>query len=68
MPWIPLAILVVSSPLSANFLIGFYSEGLFRVPLAPRTRERHTGLLVYEHVVHLISSKSSRSCFVPRAK
>jgi hypothetical protein len=41
--WIPLALLVVSLPLSAVFIIGFYSEGLFHVPLALVTRERHTG-------------------------
>jgi hypothetical protein len=66
--WMPLALLVVSSPLSTIFLIGCYSEGLFRVPLALGTCERCTGSLVREHVLHLISSKSSSSCFVPHVE
>jgi hypothetical protein len=56
--WFPLALLVVSSPLSTVFIIGCYSEGLFRVPLAFGTRKRCTGSLVHEHVLHPISTKS----------
>jgi hypothetical protein len=56
--WISLALLVFSSPFSVVFLIGCYSEGLFHVPLALGTRKRHTGSLVHEHVLRLISSKS----------
>ena len=56
--WMPLALLMVSSPLSTVFIFGCYSEGLFRVPLAFDTRKRHTGLLVHEHVLRLISTKS----------
>jgi hypothetical protein len=64
--WIPLALLVVSSPLSTIFLIGCYSEGLFRALLASGACERCTGSLVREHVLRLSSSKSSSYCFVPR--
>jgi hypothetical protein len=63
--WIPLSLLVVSSPLSVIFLIGFYSEGLFHALLASGACERHTGSLVHEHVLRPSSSKSSSSCFVP---
>jgi hypothetical protein len=56
--WMPLFLLVVFLPLSAIFLFGFYSEGLFRVPLALVTCEIHTWLLVHEHVLHPISLKS----------
>jgi hypothetical protein len=66
MSWMPLDLLVVSPFISAVFLIGCYSEGLFRVPLALGTREICTGSLVREHVLRLISSKSSISFFVPR--
>jgi hypothetical protein len=48
--WMPLALLVVSSPLLAVFIIGCYLEGLFCVPLAFGTHERCTWLLVHEHV------------------
>jgi len=65
--WMPLALLVVSSPLSAVFIIGCYWEGLFHVPLAFGTHERRTGSLVREHVLPPISTKSWSSCFVPRA-
>jgi hypothetical protein len=68
MSWMPLALLVVSSPLLVVFIIGLYSEGLFRVLLAPGTHERCTRSLVHEHVLCLISSKSLSSCFVPRVE
>jgi hypothetical protein len=42
MSWMPLALLVVSSPLSTFFLIGFYSEGPFRALLASGACERRT--------------------------
>jgi hypothetical protein len=58
MSWMPLALLVVSSPLSTKFLIGFYSEGLFHALLASNACERHTGMLVHEHFLHMSSSKS----------
>jgi hypothetical protein len=58
MYWIPLALLLVSSPLSAIFIIGFNLEGLFHVPLALGTHERRTWLLVREQVLHPISTKS----------
>ena len=66
--WIPLALLVVSLPLSAVFLISCYSKGLFRVPLAHGTHERRIGSLVREHVLRPISSKSWSFCFVPHAE
>jgi len=65
--WMPLALLVVSSPLSTIFIIGFYLEGLFCVLLAFGTRERRTRSLVREHVLHLFSTKLWSSYFVPRA-
>jgi hypothetical protein len=68
MSWMPLSLLVVSLPFSVVFLIGFYSEGIFRVPLASGAREICTGSLVHEHVLRSISSKSSSSCFVPHAE
>jgi hypothetical protein len=40
------------------FIIGCYSEGPFRVPLAFGTCERHIGSLVHEHVLRPISTKS----------
>ena len=55
--WMPLALLVVSSHLSTIFITGYYSEGIFRVPLAFGTCERFTRSLVHEHVLRLISSK-----------
>jgi hypothetical protein len=55
--YMPLALLVVSSPLSTFFLIGCYSEGLFRVSLALGTHERCIGLLVHENIIRLISTK-----------
>ena len=58
MSWIPLALLVVSSPLLEVFIIVFYSKGLFCVSLAFGTHERCTGSLVREHVLRSISSKS----------
>ena len=67
MSWIPLSLLLVSSPLSAVFLIGCYSEGLFHVPLSLGTHERCTRSLVHEHVLRLISTKSWISYFVPHA-
>ena len=68
MSWIPLSLLVVSSPLSAIFLIGCYSEGIFRVLLASGARGILTRSLVHEHVLRLNSSKSSSSLFVPHSK
>ena len=65
--WMPLALLVVSSPLSVVFIISCYSEGLFHVSPAFGTHKRHTGSMVCEHVLHPISTKSWSSCFVPRA-
>jgi hypothetical protein len=56
--WMPLSLLVVSSPLSVFFIIGCYSEGLFHIPLAFGTCEIHTGSLVCEHVLRPISTKS----------
>ena len=49
--WIRLSLLVVSSPLSAVFLIGFYSEGLFCALLASGACERHTWSLVHENPI-----------------
>jgi hypothetical protein len=66
--WMPLALLVVSSPLSQFSLLAVYSEGLFRALLASGACERCTGSLVHEHVLHPSSSKSSSSCFVPRVE
>jgi hypothetical protein len=57
MSLMPLALLVVSLPLSAVFIIGCYSKGLFHVPLEFGTRERHIGSLVCENVLHPISTK-----------
>ena len=54
--WIPLALLVVSSPFSLVFLIGCYSEGLFCALLASGASERHTGSLVHEQPIRMISS------------
>jgi hypothetical protein len=59
MSWIPLSLLVVSFPLSAIFLIGCYSEGLFCALLSYDACERCTWSLVREHPIHLISSQSS---------
>jgi hypothetical protein len=64
MSWIPLALLVVSLPFSVVFLIGCYSEGVFRALLPSGACKRHTRLLVLKHVLRLISSKSSSSYFV----
>jgi hypothetical protein len=49
--WITLVLLVVSSPFPKVFLIGCYSEGIFRVMLALGTHERRRGSLVHEHVL-----------------
>jgi hypothetical protein len=48
MYWIPLSLLVVSSPLSEVFLIGCYSKGIFHVLLASGACEIHIGSLVRE--------------------
>jgi hypothetical protein len=56
--WLPLALLVASSPLSTIFIIDCYLEGLFRISLALGTRERRIGSLVHEHVLRPLSTKS----------
>ena len=51
MSWIPLALLVVSLPFSAVFLIVYYAEGIFHALLTSGACERRIGSLVREHLI-----------------